>query len=535
EDLAAAKAEFADTASAPLEARLPEPDDKAPVTPSLVDRFDQMLASSRLIASALSVEAIHAAVLDAIEKLLRPEACMVLVVDEGSTEPRVAQGRPGAFDYSHTLVQHCLSSGRTVVLGADQAQLAVSDSALLAGLRSALCVPIQVRGRVAALVYAQSRQVGQLLGPVEEKLAETVAAVAGAALENADGFARILAAQQELQETQERLRAVLGAAPIVLVAIDRAGKIILVEGRGLLSLRDVNPAVAIGRNIDDIYPGVEWIREDLRRVLDGEEFVGEGSIGEVHFQTTYAPLRDAGGAVIGGIGVAVDITELKQAQREQRELSVASAHAQEDERRRLALALHDGAGQSLVAVALRLADLQRDATQQQHERMGQLQDLVARIIEDVRGLSHDLRPGSLDKLGLSAALQDLASSASTSQCKFELRVSLDGPTPPPEVGIALFRIAQTAVGNVLRHSNAKAASIALSSESDSICLEIEDDGDGFDQHLPRSHTGLGLIGMRERVTWLGGKFTVRSSPGNGTRISVEVPLTATGRAPSRAL
>jgi signal transduction histidine kinase len=153
------------------------------VTLSLVDRFDQILETGRRIASALSKEAILAAVREAAAILLRGERCELVEIDE--------EGMPrGAEAAGLSVIAQAVSTGKPVMVAEGAAETA-SESLLLAGLRSVLCAPIFVRGRVVACLYVTHSRVGRLFGEEEERLAQFTCALAGAALENAAGFARV--------------------------------------------------------------------------------------------------------------------------------------------------------------------------------------------------------------------------------------------------------------------------------------------------------------------------------------------------------
>lgn len=199
--------------------------------------------------------------------------------------------------------------------------------------------------------------------------------------------------------------------------------------------------------------------------------------------------------------------------------------AAENERRRLALELHDGAGQALTALAIQLHEITghiRDP--EAGERFQETRALVDQLMVDLRRLSHELRPAALE-LGLVPALGDLAAAATTESCSVALQVAPGFPADlPSEVNSATFRIAQAALANVSRHSRASHARVSLSTGPAVLCFEVEDDGVGFDPDEIASGGGLGLVGMRERAGWLGGTFSLNAAPGRGTRVRVEIPL-----------
>uniref|UniRef100_A0A832I0W2 histidine kinase n=1 Tax=Eiseniibacteriota bacterium TaxID=2212470 RepID=A0A832I0W2_UNCEI len=188
--------------------------------------------------------------------------------------------------------------------------------------------------------------------------------------------------------------------------------------------------------------------------------------------------------------------------------------AQEDERRRIARELHDEAGQVLTAVKIEL-DLEgrKDAS-----------EMVGRALDQVRNLSNLLRPTVLDDLGLSPALRRLVEDFAR---RTQIAATLEGdgalPALDPEVQVAIYRVVQEALTNVARHARARAAWVRLAAEGDRVRLTVEDDGLGLAGE-PTPH--LGMLGMRERVTELGGTFTVEGRPGAGVRIAATLPRRA---------
>jgi len=206
--------------------------------------------------------------------------------------------------------------------------------------------------------------------------------------------------------------------------------------------------------------------------------------------------------------------------------------AQEEERRRIARELHDETGQSLTALGLGLEaaieELGSSPQQSVDRRLESLAHVASDAIEELDRLVLDLRPAQLDHLGLVATLRWYATRVnSQSELKTQLEVRGRAQRLQPEVETALFRIAQEALTNVLRHANAKQVEVVLSFESELLSLEVTDDGVGFDAGATNAApSSLGLIGMRERAHLVGGVLVVRSRPGEGTRVSVTVPLEA---------
>ncbi len=206
--------------------------------------------------------------------------------------------------------------------------------------------------------------------------------------------------------------------------------------------------------------------------------------------------------------------------------------AQEDERKRLARELHDGAGQTLTGLLVRLKTLENKAALPNfQEDLRNMQGLVSGTIEQIRTLAHQLRPAALEEFGLPMALKTLVKGVSDQQeldgiCECDI----ESKEIPDEVEVVLYRIAQEGVTNILRHAHASHMGLAVKRTMQGVSMLIEDDGVGFDP----SHLGidsekrhLGLISMKERAEILGGTLEVYTAPNAGTTIQVHVPIAET--------
>ena len=201
--------------------------------------------------------------------------------------------------------------------------------------------------------------------------------------------------------------------------------------------------------------------------------------------------------------------------------------AAEQERSRWARELHDETLQALAVLRMRLSSALREETPEALEKTGQA--AVEQIDEEIvklRGLITELRPASLDTIGLEAALQALAEQhqrASTMEvdCDFELPRDEEA-RPTPVIETAVYRLVQEALNNVSKHSVARRADVTVRASRGAIQIEVRDDGVGFQPNLVRE--GFGLVGMRERAALLGGTLDVDSTRGSGTRIRAQIPL-----------
>jgi tetratricopeptide (TPR) repeat protein/phage gp36-like protein len=199
---------------------------------------------------------------------------------------------------------------------------------------------------------------------------------------------------------------------------------------------------------------------------------------------------------------------------------------EEETRRRLARTLHDDHGQRVAALGFELRAVCRHFTEDdpRHTQVDAVARRLGELGEDLRRLSHDLHPAVLERRGLAVALLDACAEIEARQ---DLRVELDlpdaGHTIPPEVALAVYRIAQEGLTNTARHAGARTARLELRTSGGAVRLSLTDDGAGFDVDEARRTGGLGLACMEERAQLLGGRCRIVSTPGAGTAIEVSVP------------
>jgi len=199
------------------------------------------------------------------------------------------------------------------------------------------------------------------------------------------------------------------------------------------------------------------------------------------------------------------------------------------ERAALARELHDSTAQRLAAVMLQVSAAARDAKDPAlAARLAEIRDAAEEVTEEVRLLSHAVHPRVLDDLGLVPALRKLArdSSAGTG-VDVDVEANTDGADIPHPVAATLYRVAQEAVRNAVRHAAPHRVRVVLHQVNGTATLEILDDGKGFDlQEAERRRPGMGLLSMRERVSLVDGELSIRTAPGDGTAISATVPTSA---------
>jgi signal transduction histidine kinase len=196
---------------------------------------------------------------------------------------------------------------------------------------------------------------------------------------------------------------------------------------------------------------------------------------------------------------------------------------QDEERAAIARELHDDTVRQLAAVVFQLRQMTAPG-------LSKVTDELAATIEELRGIARGLHPGIVDSSGLDVALAELCRSARERE---GITVAYAPPNAPekllPKERLALFRVAQEAIGNVARHAGVSDASVWLTCDDRTTRLVIEDQGRGFDQGAADSGPGIGITSMGERLAILGGTLELKSSPGSGTRVTAMLPRSASAQ------
>ncbi len=242
-------------------------------------------------------------------------------------------------------------------------------------------------------------------------------------------------------------------------------------------------------------------------------------------------IRNEEGEPVGMWAIVKDITEEKQLRQNLQFYIAEITKAQEEERKRIARDLHDDVAQSLATLSLEIQALAKDKSHpstQFLKRLEQLRDMTDRTLEQVRRFSHELRPEILDQLGLLPALEFLIEEINKEgKTQAILKVTGLERRLSPETELPLFRIAQEALRNILRHSQATKTEIRVEFDEGEIRMTISDDGKGFTP--PKSLGRLtrdgkfGLVSIEERARLIGGTLTVKSASGKGTSVSIVLP------------
>ncbi|MEZ4867479.1 MAG: PAS domain-containing protein [Caldilineaceae bacterium] len=350
---------------------------------------------------------------------------------------------------------------------------------------------------------------------------------------------------ETLRQSEARQRALLEAIPDAIARLDRAGRYLDIKAP--TNFRSVRPVEELlgQRQVDVLAPA---LAQQFAHYMEAAFATGEPQVFEYELLVNrQMHVREARLVAISQdevIAILRDITERKQieadkarllaetiAQRTQlRALSGRLAESREAQGKQIARELHDQVGQNLTALglALKLVKEQIPSTVPNHTQLqAQLQDaltLVGQTTAAIRNVMAELRPPVLDDYGLFAALRWYGEQIAT---RSGLQVDIHGEALQPrlteQVENALFRIAQEAMNNILKHGQATQATVTLNATTDRVRMVVRDNGRGFDPHaLTETHAGWGLLNMRERAEAVGGRCHVISRPGDGTTVLVEV-------------
>ncbi|TMI78621.1 MAG: PAS domain S-box protein [Bacillati bacterium ANGP1] len=374
----------------------------------------------------------------------------------------------------------------------------------------------------------------EILGATSDELPGALAAAGQFLAEGLSPFEMTHRGYREanaaLQVSERRYRELFENANDVVFTTDLAGKFTSVNrtgenltgyGRDELASMGIEALVAPEQ--------LPVVRRMLERMLAGEV---ERTRYEIEIVTRdgrripmemHTSLLHQDGRPAGVHGIARDVTERKQAEQALRGLN----ERLEEEAKRIAHALHDDAGQLLSTVHLALEEFAHGLPPGARAGLHAVRELLDQVQEELRRLSHELRPTILDDLGLLPALEFLADRvAKRSGLVITVQGSTEGRLAPP-VETAFYRSVQEALTNTVRHAQATRVDVEIRRAEGTVRCSVRDDGIGFGVSTVlsrRGERGLGLIGIRERADALGGTLAIKSAQGQGTELLIAIPL-----------
>jgi signal transduction histidine kinase len=430
-------------------------------------------------------------------------------------------------------------------------------------MHSFLGVPIMLRGVAYGNLYLTEKQGGEDFTGEDEELVTLLAGQAAVAIENARLYEASTRWSRQLQSLNEvgnalatetdlerlldlivrRLRELLGAR-IVALALPSSGdslRFAAVAGAedllGTTISRSESKSGAVldrrrSERVDSVLDDPE-VHQEVSRQLAARTGMWIPLIGrdraigvlEIHDKEgpdarfSHDDFRLAE-TFATRAAVAVELS-----QRVARDAVRRVVQAQELERQRLARELHDETGQALTSILLGLKPLE-DALAEHPARaaLAELREHVVSALQNVRRLAVELRPAVLDDFGLVPALERLTDAfADQPDIRVDFHSALGDRRLPSEVETTLYRVVQESLTNIVKHANAHNVSVSLARRGSTVAAVIEDDGAGFDERAVRDD-GVGLLGMRERLSFVDGRLEIESRPGSGTTVVAEVPV-----------
>lgn len=407
------------------------------------------------------------------------------------------------------------------------------------GLFASAAFPIRLAGRVRGVLSVYAKEVG-FFRDKEIALLEEVADDLSFALDHFASVAARRHAQGVADREQAFSNAMIESTPGVLYLYDEQGRF-LRWNRNFREVSGYSDGEIARMHPLDFFTGVdkERVAREIRVVFEKGEscleanFIAKDGASRAYFFTgKRISLR--GLPCLIGMGIDITVRKDAEAATEQyaRRLQATSHRlltVQEAERRVLARELHDAVGQELTALSLNLTIISEalpgETPDKVRERLEDSQELLENTTRHLRDIMIELRPPGLDELGLLAALKEHASQVGR---RAELAIDVVGQEPrprlPPTEEIALFRIAQEALNNVVKHAQASECTISLSQTERAVVLSIVDNGTGFDaarKPLAGGH-GMGTTTMRERAEAIGAHLDLEATPGSGTRVTIEL-------------
>ncbi len=360
------------------------------------------------------------------------------------------------------------------------------------------------------------------------------------------GFKKV---EDELKSSKSNLRAAIDAANQAILLLDRQGRIVVANKSVSFYalLMGIKTRLTKGTNVFETLtePYKTYIGAPFKRALKGEvlEFEREipTAVGRLFFFATYAPVKANEKQVTGVVISFFDVTEKRKIQersvelirkrarmKEERVRLAALIQGQETERKRLARDIHDGLGQMLTAIRLQIEMADPVSLgMEEEESLKNIKNNIRNTIAEARRIAHDLMPSVLEDFGLSAALKLLINQYKKSsgiEIQFVESKKASAKTEQGhQLKIALYRIVQEALSNIVKHSGATQCMVALNHHIQNISLNIRDNGNNFTYPL-KNGQGLGILSMKERAELLNGKFFIEAGEHNSCHIQVVIPI-----------
>ena len=459
------------------------------------------------------------------------------------------------FEYEHamTLGGGVLRSGEPLLVASVPAEElqrltlpALQEFVQVIGIESAMIVPLIGRGGVVGTISLTRHRGNKSFNLEDQNFLTDIAYRAALAIENCRLFESLhaeiterLSAKQALAVSEERFRSIFESVTVGIKVLDLDGRILQTNHAFQLMIGYSEEELAGNHFHKFLHP------EDVRKAIKLFQDVKTNGASSFRFEhrahhkdtsivwvkTVFTVIKkgreDQTPAFV--VGIVENITEQKRIETEMAELNNRLQASMELERLRLAQELHDSPMQSLYSAIYRIEELRSHVDDKLKEGLGDVKQHIQNVLQDLRATAKELRPPTIFNFGLENAIRSHANDIVEKHPNLNIHLSLahDRQILPEKVRLALFRIFQQSLANVIRHARATEVHVRFSFDAEEANLEIRDNGRGFDvpsnwiDFVRQGH--YGLAGAAERANALGGVFKVQSKPGHSTTIRVTIP------------
>lgn len=507
---------------------------------------------SSVVSKSLELSELLGSSIDSVVTVMRADAALVFLLDEKRGELVLAANEGVSEEFAGNISRIKLGEGFNGRVAETGEPLFVEDvsresgsatgrALVKEGIKSQIIVPLKSKGVVVGTLCVAMCSHHRFTGD-EVELLNAIGNQIGVAVENARLYEHERDVTKQLKLSEERYRELFESANDAIWVHDLEGNLMAAnkasEKLTGFTLEELRRGNRLSVRVFLTEEGMKLAREMGNKLLENEPVAQPYEQRIIRKDGTEATLMittnlvKEGGKPVAFQHIARDVTEEKRMRENLQFYLRQITRVQEEERKRIARELHDDTVQYLVVLARQLDDFASSSKSISKEEKLKLEDLrqqVNNIMEGVRRLSHDLRPATLDRLGLLPALEWLAANMEKhSGIKVQLKTSGSERRLPTDVEVILFRIAQEALSNVRRHSKATSADVSVEFEDTKARIIVKDNGKGF--AIPETMGNmvkegrLGMVGMQERIQLLNGSLKIESEPGKGTAVIVEAPI-----------